>query len=49
MSLNKNDLLHVILYINENFDSNMNTRTLTATIKFIEDSERFDKTLFNHY
>ena len=46
MSLNENDLLHVILYGNKNFDNKMNISILTATIKFIKDSERFDQPLF---
>ena len=46
MSLNEIDLLHVILYKNKNFDKNMNISILTATIKFIKDSERFDQSLF---
>ena len=49
MSLNENDLLHVILYGNKNFDNNMNISILTATIKFIKVSERFDQPLFNYY
>ena len=36
MSLNENDLLHVILYGNKNFDNIMNISILTATIKFIK-------------
>ena len=46
MSLNENDLLHVILYGNKNFDNNMNISILTATIKFIKVSERLDQPLF---
>ena len=46
MSLNESDLLHVILYRNKNFDNNMNISILTATTKFIKDSERFDQPLF---
>ena len=42
MSLEESDLLHVILYGNKNFDGNINLSVLTATIKFIKDSERFD-------
>ena len=45
MSLNEIDLLHVVLYGNKNFDRNMNISILTATIKFIKDSERFDEPL----
>ena len=44
-SLNENDLRHVILYGNKNFDSNINISILTATIKFIKVSERFDQPL----
>ena len=44
MSLNESDLLHVILYNN-----NMNISILTATIKFIKDSGRFDQPFFNGY
>ena len=46
MSLNESDLLYVILYGNNNFDNNMNISILTATIKFIKDSERFDQPPF---
>ena len=46
MSLNENYLPHVTLYRNKNFDSNMNTSMLTATIKFNKVSERFDQHLF---
>ena len=45
LSLNKNDLLHIILHGNKIFD-NMNMHILTATINFINVSERFDKPLF---
>ena len=46
MFLNESDLIHVILYGNKNFDSNINISIITATIKFIKDSERFDQPLF---
>ena len=46
MPLNESDLLHVMLYGNNNFDNIMNISILTATIKFIKDSERFDQPLF---
>ena len=46
MSLNESDLLHVILCRNKNFDNNINISILTATIKFIKDTERFDQPLF---
>ena len=45
LSLNESDLLHVTLYGSKNFDNNMNIRILTATIKFIKDTERFDQPL----
>ena len=45
ISLNENDLLHVILYGNKIFDNNMNRSILTATIKFIKVSEKFDQPL----
>ena len=46
MSVNENDLLHVILYGNKNFDNKMNVSILKATIKFIKVSERLDQPLF---
>ena len=46
MSLNENDLLHVILYGGKNFENNMNISILSATIKFMEDPEGFDQPLF---
>ena len=46
MSLNESDLLHVMLYGSKKFDNNMNISILTATIKFIKDTERFDQLLF---
>ena len=45
MSLNENDLRHIIFYENKNFDSNMNISIAAATIKFIKYSERFDQPL----
>ena len=45
MTLNENDLVHVILYGNKNFDNSMNISILTATMKFIKVSERFDQPL----
>lgn len=38
MSLKETDLLHVIMYNKKNFDSNMNIRILTATLKLTKDS-----------
>ena len=49
MSLNESDLLHVMLYGSKKFDNNMNISILTATIKFIKGTERFDQPLFNYY
>ena len=46
MSLNENDLLHVIIYGNKNFDNNMNINMLTAAIKFVKLFGRFDQALF---
>ena len=46
MSLNENDLLHVILYGNKNFENNMNISILTVTIKFMKDSKWFDQPRF---
>ena len=43
MSLNESELRHVSLYWNKKFDNNININILTATIKFIKDSERFDQ------
>ena len=46
MHFNESDLLHLILYGNKNFDNNMNIIILTATIKSIKGTERFDQPLF---
>ena len=46
MSLNESDILHVMLYGSKKFDNNMNISILTATIKFIKDTERYDQPLF---
>ena len=46
MPLNESDLLHVMLYGSKKFDNNMNINILTATMKFIKDTERFDQPLF---
>ena len=43
--LNESDLFHVLCG-NKTSDNNMNINTVTATIKFINDSERFDQPLF---
>ena len=46
MRLNESNLLHVMLYGSKNFDKNMNISILTATIKFIKDTETFDQPPF---
>ena len=45
-SLNESDLLHVMLYGSKNCNSNMDISILTATIKFIKFTEKFDQPLF---
>ena len=45
MFLNKNNLLHVILCGNKNFDNNMNISVQKAAIIFIKDFETFDQPL----
>ena len=49
LSLNESDLLQVISYRNKNFDNSMNISILTATIKFIKDTERFNQPIFFNY
>ena len=46
MCLNENDLLHVVIDGNKNFENNMNISIPTATIKFMKCSKRFDQPLF---
>ena len=46
MSLNESDLLHIMLYGSKKFDNNINVSMLTATIKFIKDTGRFDQPHF---
>ena len=46
MSLNESDLLHVMLYESKKFDNNISISALTATIKLIKDTERFDQFIF---
>ena len=45
MSLNESDLLHVIPYRNKNNrnNNNRNVSILSATVKFIKDTEWFDQ------
>ena len=45
-SLNSNDLLRVILYGDESFNKETNCQILTASITFIKDTKRFEKSLF---
>ena len=40
-SLNSNDFLRVILYGDKSFNKETNCKTLTASIKFLEDTQRF--------
>ena len=46
MPLNESNLLRVMLYGSKNFDKNMNISILTASIKFIKDTETFDQPPF---
>ena len=46
-SLNTNDLLRVILYGDESFNKETNCKILTASIKFIKDTQCFEKSLFS--
>ena len=43
---NLSDLLRVILYWDKSFNKETNSDALTATIKFIKDTQRFEKSLF---
>ena len=45
-SLNSNGLLKVILYGDESFNKETNCKILAASIKFIKDSKRCEKSLF---
>ena len=45
-SLNSNDLLRVILYSDEMFNKETNSKILTASIKLIKDAKPFEKSLF---
>ena len=45
-SLNPNDFLRVILYGDKNFNKETNYKILTASIKFIKDTQYFEKSLF---
>ena len=45
-SFNSNDLHRVILYGDEIFNKETNCKIITASIKFIKDTKRFEKSLF---
>ena len=45
-SLNSTDLIRVILYGDKNFDNVTNFKVITATIKFIKATKRFEEALF---
>ena len=45
-SLDSNDLLKVILYGNESFNKETSCKKLTASIKFIKETQCFEKSLF---
>ena len=45
-SLNSTDLIRVILYGDKNFDNVTNFKIITATIKFIKTTKRFEEALF---
>ena len=43
---NLSDLLRVILYWDKSFNKETNSNVLTASIKFIKDTQRVEKSLF---
>ena len=45
-SLNPNDLLRLILYGDKSFIKETNCKILTTSIKFRQDTQRFEKSLF---
>ena len=45
-SLNSTDLIRVILYGDKNFDNVTTFKIITATIKFIKTTKRFEEALF---
>ena len=47
-SLNSNDLARVILYGDDSFNKESNCKILTASIKFIKDTKRFQKSLLKY-
>ena len=44
-TLNENKFIDLILYGSDKFDDKKNHNILMSTIKFIKDSQRFDKNL----
>ena len=46
-SLNQNDLLRIILYGDKSFNKETNCKILTASIKFIKGTRRFEGSLFS--
>ena len=44
--LNSTDFIRLILYGDKNFDNVTNFKIITATIKFIKISKRFEEALF---
>ena len=46
VSLNPNDLLRVILYGDKSFNKENNCKALTVCIKFLKDTQRFEKSSF---
>ena len=45
-SLNPNDLFRLILYGDKSFIKETNCKILTTSIKFRQDTQRFEKSLF---
>ena len=45
VSLHPNDLLRVILYGDKSFNKETNCKILTASIKFMKDTQPFEKSL----
>ena len=45
-SLNSNAFLRVILYGDKSFNKEANCKILTASIIFVKDAQRFEKSLF---
>ena len=45
-SLNSNDFLRVIPYGDKSFNKETNCKILTTSIKFMKETQRFEKSLF---